>query len=126
MGCNLQISDGQFYNKITHVIYSHKKKVSFIDQQLHFNFSLVCSQSNRLPVSHSNISIGWKYLPKSVWLEIDENFAQYCGKAVQNCQNIYIKAEFESPKHLHQTTFEALEYLQQTMCGNCLLRIKLV
>ncbi len=24
----------------------------------------------------------------------------------QNCQNIYIKAQFESPKHLHKTTFE--------------------
>jgi hypothetical protein len=30
-------------------------------------------------------------------------------------QNIYIKAQFESPKHLHQTTFETLKCLQQTM-----------
>jgi hypothetical protein len=30
-------------------------------------------------------------------------------------QNIYNKAQFESPKHLHQTTFETLKYLQQTM-----------
>jgi len=29
--------------------------------------------------------------------------------------NIYNKAQFESPKHLHQTTFETLKYLQQTM-----------
>jgi hypothetical protein len=28
----------------------------------------------------------------------------------------------ESPKHLHQTTFETLKYLQQTMHGNCLFR----
>jgi hypothetical protein len=30
-------------------------------------------------------------------------------------QNIYNKAEFENPKHLQQTTFETLKYLQQTM-----------
>jgi hypothetical protein len=30
-------------------------------------------------------------------------------------QNIYNEAQFESPKHLHQTTFETLKYLQQTM-----------
>jgi hypothetical protein len=30
-------------------------------------------------------------------------------------QNGYNKAQFESPKHLHQTTFETLKYLQQTM-----------
>jgi hypothetical protein len=29
--------------------------------------------------------------------------------------NIYNKAQFESPKHLHQTTFETLKYLQQTI-----------
>ncbi len=28
---------------------------------------------------------------------------------VKNCQNIYTKAQFESPKHLHQTTFEPLK-----------------
>jgi len=32
----------------------------------------------------------------------------------KKCQNIYIKAQFESPKHLHQTTFEIKTYLQQT------------
>jgi hypothetical protein len=30
-------------------------------------------------------------------------------------QNIYNKAQFESPKHLQQTTFETLKYIQQTM-----------
>jgi hypothetical protein len=30
-------------------------------------------------------------------------------------QNIYNKAQFERPKHLHQTTFETLKYLQQTI-----------
>jgi hypothetical protein len=29
--------------------------------------------------------------------------------------NIYNKAQFESPKHLLQTTFETLKSLQQTM-----------
>jgi hypothetical protein len=27
----------------------------------------------------------------------------------QKSQNIYIEAQFESPKHLHQTTFETLK-----------------
>ncbi len=30
-------------------------------------------------------------------------------------QNIYNKTQFQSPKHLPQTTFETLKYLQQTM-----------
>jgi len=30
-------------------------------------------------------------------------------------QNIYNKAQFEREKHLHQTTFEILKYLQQIM-----------
>jgi hypothetical protein len=33
----------------------------------------------------------------------------------KKCQNIYNKAQIESPKYLHQTTFETLENLQQTM-----------
>jgi hypothetical protein len=31
---------------------------------------------------------------------------------VKKGQNIYNKAQFESPKHLRQTTFETLKYLQ--------------
>jgi hypothetical protein len=34
---------------------------------------------------------------------------------VKKDQNIYNKAQFEIPKHLQQTTFETLKYLQQTM-----------
>jgi hypothetical protein len=34
---------------------------------------------------------------------------------VKKGQNIYNKAQFESPKHQHQTTFETLKYLQPTM-----------
>jgi hypothetical protein len=30
-------------------------------------------------------------------------------------QNICNKGQFESPKHLHQTTFENLKYLQQIL-----------
>ncbi len=33
----------------------------------------------------------------------------------QKSQNINNKAQFENPKHLHQTTFKTLKYLQQTM-----------
>jgi len=37
----------------------------------------------------------------------------------KKCQNIYTKAQFESPKHLHQITFEPLKRSQQTMlCEN--------
>jgi hypothetical protein len=40
-----------------------------------------------------------------------------CPKSVQlkKGQNIHNKAQFESPKRLHQTTFETLKYPQQTM-----------
>jgi hypothetical protein len=34
---------------------------------------------------------------------------------VKKGQNIYSKAQLENPKHLHQTTFKTLKYLQQTM-----------
>jgi hypothetical protein len=34
---------------------------------------------------------------------------------VKKGPNIYNKAQFESPKHLHQSTFETLKCLQQTM-----------
>jgi hypothetical protein len=37
-----------------------------------------------------------------------------------NGQNIYNKAQFESPKHQHQITFDTLKNLQQTMFLNCL------
>jgi hypothetical protein len=36
-------------------------------------------------------------------------------KTIKKSQNIYIKAQLESPKHLHQTPFETSKYLQQTM-----------
>jgi len=34
---------------------------------------------------------------------------------VKKGQNIYSKAQFESPDYLHQTTFEILKYQQQSM-----------
>jgi hypothetical protein len=33
--------------------------------------------------------------------------------SAKKCQNINNKAQFESLKHFHQTTFETLKYLQQ-------------
>jgi hypothetical protein len=33
----------------------------------------------------------------------------------QKGHNIYNKVQFENTKHLHQTTFKTLKYLQQTM-----------
>jgi hypothetical protein len=42
------------------------------------------------------------------------NFSKSCPVLKpKKCQNIYNKAQFESPKHLHQTTFEILKCLQQ-------------
>jgi hypothetical protein len=45
------------------------------------------------------------------------NFSKSNPKSLQGKkgQNIYNKAQFESPKHLLQTTFETLKYQQQTM-----------
>ncbi len=45
--------------------------------------------------------------------KINKNFAQLFGQSDQKYQNIYIKASFESPKHLHQITIETLKYLKQ-------------
>jgi hypothetical protein len=46
--------------------------------------------------------------------QIFQRIAQKVTKSKKG-QNIYNKAQFENPKHLHQTTFETLKYLQQTM-----------
>jgi len=43
------------------------------------------------------------------------NFSKSPSCQVKKGQNIYNKAQFESPKHLHHTAFETLKYLQQTM-----------
>jgi len=40
-------------------------------------------------------------------------------------QNFDIKAMFESPKYLQQTTFKTLKYLQQIMFLNCLFWAKI-
>jgi hypothetical protein len=37
------------------------------------------------------------------------------AKTVAKTKKAKIKVKFESPKHLHQITFETLKYLQQTM-----------
>ncbi len=52
--------------------------------------------------------------------KIRKKFAKFKKKIAQKVakskkgQNIYNKAQFESPKHLQQTTFETSKYLQQT------------
>jgi len=48
------------------------------------------------------------------------NFSKNSPKShqVKKGQNIYNKAQFESPKPLQQTTFVTLKYLQQTMLQN--------
>jgi hypothetical protein len=45
------------------------------------------------------------------------NFSKNSPKSrqVKKGQNMYNNAQFESQKHLHQTTFKTLEYLQKTM-----------
>jgi hypothetical protein len=35
-------------------------------------------------------------------------------QAGPKCQNIHIKTQFESLKHVHETTFVTLKYLQKT------------
>jgi hypothetical protein len=40
---------------------------------------------------------------------------QKVAQTAKKGQNISNKAQFESPKNLHQTTFETFKYLQQTM-----------
>jgi hypothetical protein len=73
-----------------------------------------------------------EYLPYSALVQGDQkvrknnlpNFSKSSPESLQvkKGQNVYYKAQFESPKHQHQTTFETLKYLQQTMFPNCLFR----
>jgi hypothetical protein len=51
---------------------------------------------------------------KKNFCPIFQNVTQKVSKA-QKAKNIYNKAQFESPKHPLQTTFETLKYLHQTM-----------
>jgi len=46
--------------------------------------------------------------------QIFQRIAQKVAKSKRG-QNIYDKAKFERPKHLHQSTLETLKYLQQTV-----------
>ncbi len=50
---------------------------------------------------------------KKIWQIFQRIAPKSCQ--VKKGQNIYNKAQFESPKHLHQTTFKTLKCLQQTM-----------
>jgi hypothetical protein len=68
------------------------------------------------------LSLPW---PPVMWHKISvtrrfekaPNFSKSSPSSLQakKGQNIYNKAQFESPKHLHQTIFETLKYLWQTM-----------
>ncbi len=72
----------------------------------------------KLPVPCSCAQGGQKIWKKS------PNFSKSSPKSLQvkKGQNIYNKAQFESQKHLHQTTFETSKNQQQTMFWNCLFR----
>jgi hypothetical protein len=52
--------------------------------------------------------------------KIEKIFAHFLKSSPKNpkskkCLNIYTEAQFESPKHLYQNTFETLKYLEQTI-----------
>jgi hypothetical protein len=56
-----------------------------------------------------------------------KKFAQFfkkVAKTIAQPKNAYIKAQFESQKHVKLTAVENLKYLQQTMFENCLFRVK--
>ncbi len=55
--------------------------------------------------------------------QIFKRIAQKVAKS-KKAKNIYNRAHFENQKHLHQTTFKTLKYLQQIMSSNCLFRYK--
>ncbi len=66
------------------------------------------------------LSLDYKSITGRVTRRLEKNcqiFQKNCPKRchVKKDQNIYNKAQFENPKHLHQTTFKTLKYLQQTM-----------
>ncbi len=66
------------------------------------------------------------FAPSRVTRRLEKNSPKFSKKSPKSCQvkngpNIHIKAQFESPKHLHQTTFETLKYLQQTMFATAYL-----
>ncbi len=56
--------------------------------------------------------------------KIGKNYLIIQKVAQTKGQNLYNKAQLESPKPLLQTTLEALKCLQQTMFWNCLFRWK--
>jgi hypothetical protein len=66
------------------------------------------------------ISLAFNY---QIWIKgrvtrrLEKNWPNFFLKKPksQKGKNIYNKAQFESQKHLQQTTFETLKYLQQTM-----------
>jgi hypothetical protein len=51
---------------------------------------------------------------QKIWKKISPIF-QKAAQTVSKPKKAKLRAQFESPKHLHQSTFETLKYLQQTM-----------
>ncbi len=49
-------------------------------------------------------------------------FLKKVAKKAQKARNIYIKAHFKSPKHLHPTTFETINAYKLTRLGTAYLR----
>jgi hypothetical protein len=68
---------------------------------------ILCQRSEANP-SQGDQKIRKKNLPK-----FSKN--SQIRHQVKKGQNIYNKAQFESPKHQHETFFETLKYLPQTM-----------
>jgi hypothetical protein len=82
-------------------------------QQFKFGVkSTLAKTVSELVLLHTLLSLlqGDKIRKKSP--NVSKNSPKSCQ--VKKGQNIYNKAQFESPKHLQQTTFETLKYLQPT------------
>jgi hypothetical protein len=74
-------------------------------------------------VAGINETLIWEQGDQKVRKKLTQFFKKYPKKSLgKNGQKIYNKAQFENPKHLHQTTSKTLKYLQQTMFWNCLFR----
>jgi hypothetical protein len=59
-----------------------------------------------------------KQCDQMIEIKICPFFEKNSPKNCKSCQNIYIKAQFDSSKHCHQTTFENIKYLLLTVFQN--------
>ncbi len=69
-----------------------------------------------------HFTIVWMIPSVRRWLKKCPNFVKSSPNSprAKNAKINYIKAQFESLKHLHQTTFATKKYLQQTVFWNSL------